>query len=156
VCRKDIFIDASIANTFPKPSESIKELITWLIDEEGTENSFIVFSTELYKEYAGGNIGCQNQNSILYIINKMMADKRYIKIGKNEIDGFINKYCSKFDFTCNKKDRNHFALIFLSDRKMALIKDKKFSNDVKRFPKNGSKNFVAIVECDPQNLNYKS
>lgn len=152
---KDIFIDADIANSFPKPSDSIKELINWLIDEDSTANSIIVYSNQLYKEYDDGNKGCVNTNSILYILGTMIKEGRYTKINNKEIQKFMADHCSKFKFSCNYKDRRHFPLIFLSERKMALVKDKKFDSDIRRFPKCGKYNFVAILADDPKDLNYK-
>lgn len=152
--RKDIFIDADIANAFAGIPDGWGDFIDWLIDKESKYNSIIVYSNALYHEYDNGNKGCAKETSILSILDRMIQEGRYIKITNKQIESFNSTYCTKFDFTCNYKDRQHFALIFLSDRKMALIKDNKFASDVKRFPKNGSNNFIATIASEPNELNY--
>jgi hypothetical protein len=152
---KDIFIDADIANSFANAPDGWSDFIDWLIDKESKYNSIIVYSNPLYYEYENGNKGCAKEKSILTILDRMIQEGRYTKITNQQIESFKKNFCSKFDFKCNYKDQQHFPLIFLSQRKMGLIKDSKFFSDIKRFPKFGKNCFVATIASIPTDLDYK-
>ena len=157
--KKDIFIDASIANKFAKPNESYRLLIQWLvrIDKENPENNaYLVISDKLKAEYWGGNQCCQHEFGIRHIYAILQREGRLIPYSADTIQDFIKKQVlpnkNRLKIRCGKKDWNHFPLIFFSNRKMAIIQDKAFANAVLNFPP-FSKN--VIVAHEPHDLDYK-
>jgi len=140
---KDIFIDADIANRFAKPpDESYRNLIKWLLKNDKGKpelNAILMLSDKLIGEYKGGNVGCCNVNSIAAILNTVLIELRYVKLKNDDLKHFIKTHITKKIIkdviTCNKKDWWHFPLVFYSDRKMAIVFDNKFRNDLLNFPK---------------------
>jgi hypothetical protein len=157
---KDIFIDAQIANKFAKPpSEDYKRLISWLYNNDKNNpknNAILMISDKLLIEYKGGNQGCQSATSIVVIINKILIDSRYVKVKSNVINSFVStkitKKIIKDVLLSNKKDWYHFPLVFNSFRKLALVEDKNFANDILNFPRFSK---GVMVFPSPEGVNFE-
>ena len=158
--RKDIFIDAQIANTFAGSNlcQHVKDLIDWLltIDPINHDNeAHLVSSQYIRAEYWGGNNHCLKEYSIVSIYTELQKRDRINFKGKEEIEKFKRENISKKKWgklKSKENDKNHIPLVFLSDRKMVLSNDNSFIEDLINFPKFG--NDVKLART-PKDLNYK-
>ena len=154
---KDIFIDADIANTFANTEDQNKlDLINWLLNNEC---AFLVTSNSLRGEYFGGNAGCEKELSIAYIYTQLQKEERLNPIKIDKIKQFQQTHFEWESISCKRSgshDPDHIAAIFLSDRRIALVKDGKFHSDlINFFPKKKVKGKRVTVATCPSKLNYK-
>lgn len=163
--KKDIFIDAQIANKFSGDnlSPEYKALINWLLldDKDNPENNAHLLSSKyLFKEYEGGNRGCQHEFSICHIYSILQGQGRINKVENDQIEAFKTQYFSKSiwdNLNCKQGDSDdplHIIIILLSDRRMALIDDDDFITDLINFPKFG-KTVKAQKDLSPK-FDYKN
>lgn len=156
--RKDIFIDTEIANTFAGEniSEDYKSLIEWLLSED---DASLVSSKYLRTEYFSGNQDCLKVYSISHIYVELQSRGKINLIQPESIEAFKKQFFNDTTWkklNCKRKnscDPLHIITIFLSDRRMALIKDNAFIDDLINFPKFG-KTVKAQKELDNQ-FDYK-
>jgi len=154
---KDIFIDADIANTFANTQDSHKvELIEWLLKNK---DAYLVISNALRGEYINGNTDCDKIYSIRCIYFELQKEDRINPISNEEIKKFQQQFFNWGTITCKRKgshDPEHIACIFLSNRRMAIVKDGKFHKDLLNFhPKKKVKGQKLIVTDCASKLNYK-
>ena len=154
--KKDIFIDNNIATKFAGTTNvHYQEIANWLME---TPDAYLVISESLRKEYFRSNEHCNKSFSIISIYHTLIAAGRLISKSKQEIELFKNKYFDKKvwrGLRCKRKgsdDPSHMALVYLSDRRMALSDDINFIFDLQNFPRFGSKVTAASW---PSNLDYK-
>jgi len=163
--KKDIFIDAQIANTFaghPNLENEYLDLITWLTTNNANpnENAHLVVSKDLRQEYLGGNQHCNHKFSIANIYFQLQKENRLHLIKSEDMEAFENRYFTQViwkNLKCKgnqSKDPNHIKIILLSHRRLALIKDENLLNDLLGFPKFG-KTCIAKRSIDNE-FNYKS
>ncbi|AYL95007.1 hypothetical protein [Mucilaginibacter celer] len=153
--KKDIFIDNNAAIRFTNPpSDAYKELIQWLNTFSGTDDdAYLVISPKILGEYTASLGGSNKNNNMLFIIDKLTREGRLQKFSNNQIKEFHEQHFSNKilrKLSCNQKDRFHIPIILLSDRKMALIEDKAFLNDIINFP-----GYDVHAASNPDALNYK-
>jgi len=162
--KKDIFIDADVANKFASTKdEHLLELINWLL--ESKNQSFLMMSDYLRNDCFKGNNHCSKEFSICTIYFQLQKDDRLNVKTKKEIKLFQQKFFNKkvwdkLKCTTNKKgdksnDPEHIALILLSDRRIALTEDENLLNGILDFPMKGIGGIKATVAKKPQELNYK-
>lgn len=121
---KDIVIDNNVMCLYDKPkSANIKQMFHWL-KEEGA----LTVSQKLIIEYVGSG-----NRLITALIDNLIRDGRYNRIPKKNLDAFNED--RHFKYTCNRKDRYHAKLVFLSHRKLLVSFDNKFLSDVNLFKK---------------------
>lgn len=157
--KKDIFIDAQIANTFPKPpNKHIEELIKWLIkydDNNLQNNAYLIINPKLLLEYTGGNQGCSSPKSILSIMTVLKSKDRLINISTKDIKKIYSKHRKQIDkIKITKIDKEFHIPTLLSEqceRKIALIGDKPFLNAILNFK--GCKPPIQVVDC-PSKTDY--
>lgn len=153
--KKDIFIDNNIACRFSNPMDpEMKKLILWLMayDEKRNDNAILVVSDKLLHEYFASCQNAASASSIPMIVNQMVKEGRLVKISNEEIKTFKNKYFTKAvvkKLHSNNEDRNHIPVVCLSERKYALTRDDKFTEDLKNFP-----GFKVLVCSKPQDMPY--
>lgn len=158
--KRDIFIDNNIACRFANPIDSnYKSLVAWLNDnhiiphDQEDDRAYLVVSNKLLQEYFASCRGALSTNAITNIVNKLMREGRLVKISNEQINTFRNTYFSKAiekKLKSNAEDRNHIPVVLLSDRKMALTNDDKFTSDLEFFP-----GFTVIVSNRPEQIPYK-
>ena len=122
---QDIFIDTNIACKFARPSSESVKFLEWL-----SEKGYLVVSKKLLVEY---NKTC-NIQLFGTVINKLMIDNRIVEISSNQIKEFKKKHITKRvknRLQSNIEDWNHIPVVLLSDRKIAITGDGKFSHDLK-------------------------
>jgi len=158
---KDIFVDTQIANKyFPKPIGHFEEFVKWLQkrDVEHPENdAYLVVSpyliTEYFKSSSGGSY--KSGSSITAIYNLLQSQGRLNPKSKQDIEAFQKKHFTptiKKAVKKAKKDCNHIPIIFLSNRKLALIEDKEFCKALNCFNKF---HHLLTVAQSPEKLPYK-
>lgn len=158
--KRDIFIDNNIASKFNNPADvNYKELTKWLLDNHNIPSSgeddraYLVVSNKLLAEYGRSCSLARGATAITIIVDKLTKDGRLIKINNNQIKDFKAKYFTKTiqkKLQSNTEDREHIPVVLLSNRKYALIRDKKFASDLKNFP-----GFIVLVSDRPENIPYK-
>lgn len=130
--KKDIFIDNNIAKNFTNPADTAyKDLIQWL-----KEYGYLCVSSGILTEYHRSNIGNFGNSAITTIIDILIRKNRLINIKNNQIKEYQNSkvYRQKENqLQSNREDREHIAVVMLSDRKKALTLDKKFEEDLSLF-----------------------
>ena len=153
--KKDIFIDNNAALHFTNPpSDAYKALIEWLKEHNRNENdAYLVVSPKILQEYTASLGGSMKMNNMLFIVDILTRQDRLQPFSNKEIKAFqdthfTNKVVKKLQ--CNYKDKLHIPIILMSDRKIALIEDLKFLNDIINFP-----GFNAHATTSPETLNYK-
>lgn len=158
--KRDIFIDNNIACRFANPVDAnYKDLVVWLNDnhvipeDQEDDRAYLVVSNKLLKEYLSSCRGALATNAIPNIVNKLLREGRLIKISNEQISEFKNTYFTKTverKLTSNAEDRNHIPVVLLSERKMALTNDEKFTYDLENFP-----GFTVVVSDRPEQISYK-
>lgn len=158
--KRDIFIDNNIACRFANPIDPhYKELVSWLIENhvipenQEDDRAYLVVSNKLLNEYLSSCRGAPATNAIPNIVNKLLRDGRLIKISNKQISEFKTTYFTKTverKLTSNAEDRNHIPVVLLSERRMALTNDEKFTYDLVNFP-----GFTVIVSDRPERIPYK-
>lgn len=158
--KRDIFIDNNIACRFANPVDpNYKALVSWLNDNhvipenQEDDRAYLVVSNKLLGEYLASCRGALSINAIPNIVNKLMREGRLIKISNEQINTFKNAFFTKAvekKLTSNAEDRNHIPVVLLSERKMALTNDGKFTSDLVNFP-----GFTVIVSDRPEQLPYR-
>lgn len=158
--KRDIFIDNNIACRFANPVDpNYKNLVAWLNDNhvipenQEDDRAYLVVSNKLLKEYLSSCRGAFATNAIPNIVNKMLREGRLVKISNDQINEFKSAYFTKAverKLTSNAEDRNHIPVVLLSERKMALTNDEKFTYDLVNFP-----GFTVIVSDRPEQIPYK-
>lgn len=121
---KDIIVDSCIMCLYDKPKEQcLLELFCW-IRSEGT----LRVGKGLLREYGG-----TNNKLVFALLDELHRGGRLKPINKDDVNNF--KEDNHFKYTCNKKDREHARVVFLSCRKKLVSLDKKLVNDINRFKK---------------------
>ena len=153
--KKDIFIDNNAALHFTNPpSDAYKTLIEWLKEHNNNEDdAYLVVSPKILHEYTASLGGSMKMNNMLFIVDILTRQDRLQPFSNKDIKSFqdtnfTNTVVKKLK--CNYKDKLHIPIILMSDRKIALIEDLKFLNDVINFP-----GFNAHATASPETLNYK-
>lgn len=121
---KDIVIDANVMRLYSEPKDlSIKELFTWLFYE-----GKLALSQGILNEYN------RHGNQLLFgLIQHLIKSNRINSITNTQLKDFnLDK---NYRYTCNKEDRHHAKLVFLSHRKKMISFDGKLVNDINNFPK---------------------
>ncbi len=162
---KDIFIDNEVAILFANTKdEHLLCLIKWLLhkDEENPENNaFLAISNSLRTEYLRSNKDSKKEFSISTIFYTLQQQGRLNGKNNYDIAAFQRTYFSKKIWKNlkskrqNSDDTSHIALIFLSERRLALIEDNNFIHDVINFPRKGIKGKRVCAKRCPSQLNYK-
>lgn len=135
----DIVIDNNIMHTFDKPKEECYKLLFNWIKEIGT----LTVSNKLINEYFRSQGGC---GDISGLINKLIADGRFIKVTNDAIKSF--KLDNRYNYKCNYLDIDHARLTFLSIRKLLISEDDLLLSDV-----NGFKKIDGVQPMATKNLN---
>lgn len=157
--KKDIFIDNNIASKFNNPADiHYKELIKWLLDNheilsDKDDRAYLVVSSKLLAEYMRSCYAASGATAIPAIINQLTREGRLIKITNKQITDFKQQYFSNKvirNLQSNKEDWDHIPVVMLSDRKYALVRDRKFTFDLNHFPK-----FTVLVCERPEDMPYK-
>lgn len=140
---KDIFVDSNVAKNFTNPvDEHYKTFIRWL-KEEGT----LVLNNLLQSEY-----GRSNQN-LAVLISFLTIKGRILRIENKDLTAFHFPKRIEKKLKSNREDREHLKTILLSHRKIALIIDNAFRNDVNNYPKYEGKKAEAVAR--PEQIDYK-
>ena len=87
------------------------------------------------------------------IIHILTIEDRLNIISNNDIKEFKRRYYTKKNtkkLTCNLEDRELLPAILLSNRKIAIVRDNDFCNDINNFP-----GFDATATKSPKGLKYK-
>ncbi len=159
--KKDIFIDNNIAKNFANPADKeYKKLIRWLLKFDNNidfeQNAHLVLSQKIRNEYLESSSGAKSVSNIVVIVSKLIKQGRVNEFSNTEIKEFQQKYFSSKvkkqfkDFRLEtNRDSNHIPIILKSDRKKALIIDKKFKEIVNNFP-----GFKAKAESKPKEEFY--
>ena len=140
--RKDIFLDSNIVKNFSNPLDiEYKKLFQWI-----STIGYLVVSQKLLVEY-----GRTNQN-LSVLVNKLLAEGRLIKFESKDMNAIRFDKKTLKSLKSNVEDRNHLKVILLSDRKIAIIIDKKFRDDVNGFPKYNGIKPQAVAR--PEEIKY--
>ena len=143
--KKDIFIDTNIACKFAKPNKAQVEFLEWL------ENSgYLMVSKKILNEY---NKSC-NIRIFIAIIDKLISNNRLVRISNDEIKTFKKQHFTKRitkRLQSNHQDRDHIPLVLLSERKIAITEDDKFTSDLMNIP-----GFKPIVSHTFDGVDYSN
>jgi len=141
--RKDIFLDSNIVKNFSNPlDEEYKKLFQWI-----STIGYLAISQKLLVEY-----GRTNQN-LSVLVNRLQADGRLIKFQSQDLNTIRFDKKTLKNLKSNREDQLHLKVILLSDRKIAIIIDKKFRDDVNGFPKYNGIKPQAVAR--PEEIDYK-
>lgn len=141
--RKDIFIDTNIACGFAKPSSDSVMFLNWL-----SENGYLMVSSKLLTEYKKT---C-NIQLFTTVINKLQINNRLVDVSNNQIKEFIKNNITKKvrnRLQSNHEDWNHIPLVLLSNRKIAITNDVRFSHDLKIIP-----GYAPVVSPSIEEIDY--
>lgn len=144
---KDVLIDNCVAKNFCNPMDpEYRRFIAWLASE-----GVVVVTQSLLVEYHRSTGASNSPTNIVVILNKLMAEGRFRKIGKRELDALKIPSHIRRNWSCNVEDHVNVKAVVLSVRKYALSLDDRFRADVNAFPGVG-----ARAERRPQDLPYSA
>jgi hypothetical protein len=153
---KDIFIDNDCAKNFANPLDpEYKRLIIWLIAYNPLrlgDNAYLVINQRILNEYNRTSGLATSSTNIIVVIEKLKREGRLEKISNHDIRDFKRQHFTKGvsrRFTCNHADQDNIAAVLISDRKMALSRDKNFLASLQSVP-----GFITHVARRPQDLQY--
>jgi|SRR5579862_7757068 len=144
---KDIFVDTNLAKNFCTPVDpELKEFIRWLFYQGS-----LVVTNKVLREYCEACQGAASQSSILVIIAHQTKKRRLVKFTNNNLLEVSFTKAELRIIKCNREDHEHLKAVYLSKRKMALTRDKKFAKDVVSLPR-----IRGMAAPRPQDLPYRT
>jgi hypothetical protein len=143
---KDIFVDTNIAKNFSNPlSDEYKNFIAWL-----NETGSLVISNKLLAEYGRSFAHSLSSTSMWVIINHLTRTGRLIKISSAQLDALIIPKRVQRRLESNFADHVHLKTVLLSNRKLAVVGDKRLRDDINNYPGGGA----SAAAC-PSALSYQ-
>ena len=104
----------------------------------------------LIKEYHAAVQGSTAQNTLVAIVNKLQRDGRLRRFSKKELQAFPLPKSVRRRLRSNRADHELIKVVMLSDRKLALSKDRRLAQDINDFP-----GFDARCEDAPSKIPYR-
>ena len=144
--KPDLFVDSNVSGHFAKPVRAdYKTLIEWLRDE-----GCLVVCQSLIKEYHDAVQGSQVPTTLVALVNKLQRGGRLRRFSKKELQAFSLREHVRRRLRSNRADHDLIKVVMLSDRKLALSKDRKLAQDINDFP-----GFDARCEDAPSKMPYR-
>ncbi len=128
--KPDLFVDSNVSGHFAKPVRTdYKTLIEWLHDE-----GCLVVCPSLIREYHDAVRGSSVPTTLVAIVNRLQRDDRLRRFSKKELQAFPLREHVRRQLRSNRADHDLIKVVMLSDRKLALSKDRKLAQDINDFP----------------------